>query len=80
MHSEESSAELYDEASTGLNPCFSGRCTRSVFTTAYAVVGWVVLILVLVEDALGEVKRVHLRNVHYIRQLFNAILFEMFTI
>ena len=36
----------------GLNPCFNGRCTRTVQLKRITLPLWVVLILVLMEDAL----------------------------
>ena len=35
-----------------LNPCFNGRCTRTVFAPEHGFRGTAVLILVLMEDAL----------------------------
>ena len=37
-----------------LNPCFNGRCSRRVLAGKYLNCGFGVLILVLMEDALGE--------------------------
>ena len=39
-----------------LNPCFNGRCTRTIFTFIFMVVKTLVLILVLMEDALAQKK------------------------
>ena len=40
-----------------LNPCFNGRCTRTRGLEAYMVHGGGVLILVLMEDALVQNKK-----------------------
>jgi len=42
-----------------LNPCFNGRCTRTIFTKKPRIFVWLhVLILVLMEDALAQVAAV----------------------
>ena len=46
-------AEINAAAKTGLNPCFSGRWSRSLISNSYKIMKVEVLILVLVEDGLG---------------------------
>ena len=41
---------------TGLNPCFSGGWSRRCTSPDYDEYGGTVLILVLVEDGLGDVR------------------------
>ena len=41
----------------GLNPCFSGGWSRSSFNSTWTIEQFKVLILVLVEDGLGELDK-----------------------
>ncbi len=53
MHSEEKSSTVNAAPQLSLNPCFNGRCTRSVRFCNATDANQTVLILVLREDALG---------------------------
>ena len=47
-----SNSEWKGTSEDGLNPCFNGRCTRTVTIREFSCSGNTVLILVLMEDAL----------------------------
>ena len=57
-----------------LNPCFNGRCTRTITATAANEVEMQVLILVLMEDAL--VPKAHIRLLPSQRRVLILVLME----
>ena len=62
------------ELKISLNPCFNGRCTRTITATAANEVEMQVLILVLMEDAL--VPKAHIRLLPSQRRVLILVLME----